>query len=430
MKKNALITGEELARAEAETLRYNQNQSSRLGSWFTDRVLEECEKRFGQDAVYFGGLKIFTTLDPVMQNAAQNASSIGIASLRKNTGLEDMEAALIAISPLSGAIVAHIGGTDYSRSQFDRAFDARRRPGSGFKPFLYYTALTQKNYTPATLALDSPITIKVPGSKDWAPENDNSLYYGQVILKFALAKSLNSVAARLVNAIGAEKVIEVARQFGVQSPLDNAPSIALGTSAVSPLEMASAFSIIAASGQYYQPYLIERIESPTGELLYEHFIASKNVADPGTIFLLLDMMKAVIDMGTARSVRSSGLTLPAAGKTGTTDDFTDSWFTGFTPNLCVSVWVGCDQEKPMKDRNGVGITGARGGLPIWIQFMKSALEGTSPRDFSQPPDINYIALNPFTGMPQEGDSSMVVALPASASLPDSPPELSGKYGFP
>lgn len=430
MERNGAITPEERVEAEAESLTYNQPKFLGRGRWFADRVIEECEKRFGRDAVYFGGLKIFTTLNPYLQEAAVKAVEAHLKTLRETTGSDEVQTALIAISPLSGAVKAHIGGADYNTSQFDRAFNAHRRPGSGFKPFLYYTSMQRLGYTPATLVLDSLVTIKVPGSKDWRVNNFDHQYQGPVILKLALSRSLNTVAARIVNTVGAENVTETAHKFGVLSPLKNNPAIALGTSGVPPLEMASAYSVIATGGEYYEPYIIERVESPRGEVLYEHFISGKRVADPQLIYLLLDMMKEVVDGGTAQLARWSGFRLPAAGKTGTTDDYCDSWFTGFTPTMCASVWVGYDLEKPLRNENGRGITGAQGGLPIWIDFMKTATEGAPPRDFSIPAGIKFISVNPFTGNPEDSEIALTVALPEWAKLPHTPAELSGRNGNP
>ena len=205
----------------------------------------------------------------------------------------------------------------------------------------------------------------------------------------------------------------------------------LGTSGVTVLEMASAYSVIAAGGEYFEPYFIERVESPRGETLYEHFISGKRVADPQSVYLLLEMMKETIDNGTARVARLSGFNIPAAGKTGTTDDYADAWFTGFTPTLCASAWVGYSaSERPLIDQNRRGITGASGGLPIWISFMKEVTSGEPPRDFAIPPGIEFRNVDPFTGYPSDAPGNMEVALPEGTKLPQTPVELSGRQGNP
>jgi penicillin-binding protein 1A len=410
MTRNGIISEFERTKAEAETLTFKSIDYLDRGGWFADKVLEECENRFGRDAIYYGGLKIYTTLEPAMQSAAENAVQKGMELLVDIIGSDSLQVALVASSPFNGAITALVGGRDYQTSQFDRATNACRRPGSGFKPFLYYTAMNNLGYNPSIVFLDSAITIDIPGQKPWSPENFEEQYFGRVILKFALAKSLNSVAVRLVLDTGAEAVVQTAHQFGIKSVLTPALSIALGTSGVTPLEIASAFSVIASGGQYFEPFCIERVETPWGEPLYEHFISGRQVARPELIYLLLDMMKEVLDGGTAISARNAGFRLPAGGKTGTTDDFCDSWFTGFTPALCASVWIGFDREFPMINKNGHGISGAQGALPVWVEFMKTVTEGEPTRDFTIPPGIKFITVNPFTGCPADSGTIMKVAI--------------------
>ncbi len=418
MRRHGFIDDEQFAQAEAESLQFRPSREAQGGSWYIDRVIERCEAKFGGEAVYFGGLKIFTTLDPAMQSAAEAAVSAGLEELRQRLGSDSVQAALIAVSPLSGAVKAHIGGDDYRSSPYDRAVTAGRLPGSGFKPFLYHTALSNLKMNPASLVLDSAVTIPIRGSSDWSPPNYSRTYRGPVILKYALAHSINTVAARLVRETGPEEVVETARRFGVKSPLNPVPSIALGTSDVSPIEMAAGFSVIASGGMYYEPYFIERIESPGGETLYEHFVTGKRVADPDLIYLLIDMMKEVMQSGTAVRTRWSGFTRPACGKTGTTDDHRDSWFTGFTPNLSASVWIGFDQRKLLLDTKGWGITGSDGALPLWIEFMKAATEGEPPRDFPIPPGIKFDTVGIYSGIPADSGEVMSVALPLETVLPD------------
>lgn len=416
MERNGVITSEERALAEAESLVYKPLRFMGTASWFADKVTVECEERFGRDAVYFGGLKIFTTLDPSLQDAAENAVETGIESLDQALNSDSVQVGFVAVSTLSGSVEAMVGGRDYRTSQFNRAVDAHRRPGSGFKPFVYYTAIKELNCNPATMTLDSAITIKVPGSGDWSPRNYDNKYFNRVIFKFALSRSLNSVAARIITETGTEAVAETARNFGVRSPLKAVPSISLGSSEVTPLDMVSAYAVIAAAGNYYDPYFIERVESPRGDVLYEHFVTGKRVADQESLYLLLDMMKEVLANGTGRSARAQGFTHPAAGKTGTTNDFYDSWFIGFTPTLCASVWVGYDMEKAMINRRGRGITGASGALPIWTTFMKSATEGEPPRDFPIPAGIKFASVNIHNGMLADVGEVMTVALPEETEL--------------
>jgi penicillin-binding protein 1A len=208
---------------------------------------------------------------------------------------------------------------------------------------------------------------------------------------------VNTVAAQLVSAVGPEAVIHTARRCGITSPLNPVYSVALGTFGVSPLEMAAAYATFASGGVRHPPYWIRRVEDVSGRVLEEHIITGERVLNESINFQLVDMMAGVIDNGTGNVVRRMGFALPAAGKTGTTNDYNDAWFTGFTPNLSTSVWVGFDRGQGMRDKNGAGITGGRGAAPIWAQFMKQATEGEPPRTFVAPPDIYFKKVNSETG---------------------------------
>jgi penicillin-binding protein 1A len=233
-----------------------------------------------------------------------------------------------------------------------------------------------------------------------------------MILKRALAHSVNSVAAQLVGRIGPKSVIDTARRCGIKSPLAPVPSVALGTSGVSPLEMAAAFASLATGGIQHEPFWIRRVEDSSGRILEERILSSRRTLDASIAFQVVDMMRAVIEEGTGATVRQLGFQLPAAGKTGTTDDFNDAWFTGFTPTLSVCVWVGFDRGMSMRDAQGRGITGARGAAPIWAEFMRRATEGEPRRDFAVPSDIRFVQVNPVNGQPAMpwGPRSMEVAL--------------------
>ena len=219
-----------------------------------------------------------------------------------------------------------------------------------------------------------------------------------MILKKALMHSVNSVAAQLVEKTGPEAVIETAHRCGIKSRLNNVFSVALGSSGVSPLEMASGFATFATGGIAHEPFWIRRVEDFRGRVLEEQIISGKRRLDAGISYQLVDMMRGVMDHGTGAITRRLGFKLPAAGKTGTTNDYRDAWFTGFTPNLCTSVWVGFDQNTVMRDKNKVGITGGRGAGPIWTDFMMKATAGEPPREFSLPDDIRFETVNPVNGL--------------------------------
>ena len=378
-------------------------------NYFLDLVLHDLEERYGPEVVYHGGLKVSTTLDPQLQFRAIESLQNGLTKLERlmgisegnetdeNQSLSQLQGALVAVECNSGAVKALLGGRDYSQSEFNRAVENNRLPGSGFKPFLYYAAFEKLGLNPASVFVDKPITIAVAGAPDWRPANFEREHEGPMILKQALVKSINSIAAQLVERTGPDAVIDAARRCGITSPLSPVYSVALGTSGVSPLEMATAFSTFATGGVQHEPFWIRRVEDPLGRVLEEHIVRGRRSLDPGIAYQVVDMMRGVLTTGTGRIVRQMGFDLPAAGKTGTSDDFRDSWFTGFTPTLSVSVWVGFDRGIRMRDANGVGITGGRGAAPIWADFMTKATDGEPAREFTVPSDIHFEVVDPVNG---------------------------------
>ena len=351
-----------------------------------------------------------TTLDPQLQSWAVNSVQSGLAKLdvtlgiassdseNLNGAMASLQGALVAIETNSGAVKALVGGRDYAQTEFNRAVQNNRLPGSGFKPFVYYTAFEKLQLNPSTVVVDEKLKIEVAGAPDWQPKNFRGTYAGPMILKRALMKSVNSVAARLVEQTGPGAVIDTARRSGVKSPLSSVYSVALGTSGVSPLEMASAFATFATGGIRHEPFWIRRVEDPLGRVLEERIVSGKRSLDASLAYQVVDMMSGVVNRGTGAVVRRMGFDLPAAGKTGTSDDYHDAWFTGFTPTLCVSVWVGYDRGVGMRDTNGRGITGARGAAPIWADFMLKATSGEPPREFAIPSDIRFKEVDPLTGL--------------------------------
>ena len=369
--------------------------------YFVNQVLEQIEKDYGKEFVHFGGLKILTTLDTHYQEVAFKSVRNHLEALKgrvaREPGAGPLQAALVAIENKSGAVRAMLGGRDYSYSQFNRAVSNNRLPGSSFKPFVYFTAMEELSYSPATVVKDEPLTIDIPGSKPWSPQNFDEEFAGNIVLKKALMKSINIISAKLVNEVGPEKVIRTARQFGIKSPLGKNLSLALGTSGVSPYEMASAYSVIANLGIYNEPYLIQHIEDFQGNRLYEHYYQGAQQFLPDSLYPLLNMMQGVIDRGTGRVVRRMGFRHPAGGKTGTTNDFKDAWFIGFTKDISTSVWVGFDNNEPMVSKSGKGLTGASAAAPIWEFFMQKVLEGKSPVNFPVPEKIKVATVDVQTG---------------------------------
>ncbi|OGR10918.1 MAG: carboxypeptidase [Desulfobacula sp. GWF2_41_7] len=404
---------------------HRQQSDSRTGSYFLDAMISELISKYGEDVVYHGGIRVYATIDTKLQSYAQQALKKGLENLDNMMGITDNgvdhpQGALVAIDTGSGAVKAMIGGRDYYESEFNRATKSRRQPGSGFKPFLYYTALKDLGFHPATVLTDKPVIIPVKGAAAWEPRNFSKTFTGQMILKKALTESVNTIAAQMVEKAGPDAVIRTARTCGIESPLQEVYSVALGTSNVTPYEMAAAYSVFATLGVMHEPFLFWRVEDAYGRILYEHIVQEKRVLDPSITYQLVDMMKSVIDIGSGKSIRALGFNRAAAGKTGTTDSFNDAWFTGFTPTLCTSVWTGFDKEKKLLDSHNVGITGGRGAAPIWADFMINALNSDPERDFPIPDNVHFEAVDTVTGCaPEEstgGRERMMVPLKTEQQL--------------
>ncbi len=409
---NRMVTVGAITKAEAENAFESPislqpySGGARTGSYFLDAVIHQLEETYGPEVVYHGGLKITTTLNPQLQRFAAGSIKDGLQNLDGVMGLgaghlndnnHRPQGALVAIEVNSGAVQALVGGRDYAASEYNRALQNQRLPGSGFKPFLYYTAFEKLDLHPASVFEDRPIRIPVAGSADWQPQNFSREFEGQMILKKAFIHSVNTIAAQLVQLAEPGSVVTSARKFGITSPLAPVYSIGLGTSGVSPLEMASAFAAFATGGIRHEPFFIWRVEDAFGRVLEEHIVSGKKLLDPACVYQVIDMMRGVVDSGTGRIIRQMGFNLPAAGKTGTTNQYKDAWFTGFTPSLAASVWIGYDRDKGLRDANRAGITGGRGAAPIWADFMLKATAGESTREFSIPPNIRFENVDVTTG---------------------------------
>lgn len=443
MWKEGFITADEKVQALLSSLDLLAPKSySNPNLYFVDFVIRKLEKDYGKEFVHFGGLKIYTTLDSRQQLLAKKAAISHLealeAEMSKRESKEPLQVALVCVENKSGAVRAMMGGKSYSHSQFNRAISNNRLPGSSFKPFVYLTAMMELGYSPATVVRDEPVIIDIPGGQPWEPKNFGKVFAGDIILKKALMKSLNVISAKLMQAVGPEKVIETARRFGIKSPLGKNYSLALGTSGISPLEMASAYSVIANLGIYNEPYFIEKIEDFHGNQLYEHFYQGIQRFPQKVIYPLLDMMKGVVDAGTARGVRRMGFRHPAAGKTGTTNDFKDAWFNGVTKDFAVSVWVGYDNNEPMLDKRGRGLTGGRAAAPIWVFFLQKVLQGKNKVKFPVPTGIKFETVDVRTGrladelsletmsvaVKEELDLSPLLEMPEIPEMPEQDDEIS------
>jgi len=413
MVSNGYITDEQMQLAIEEELILNKTKKTSVKyPYFVDYVLAKTEKLFGKDPLYFGGLKIYTTLNRKLQEVAQKSVQERTKWVENIIKKDDyvIQGAAVGVEPKTGFVKFMVGGRDYFESPYNRAIAANRQPGSGFKPFLYYTAIEKLHYTPATVIRDEEVTFKIKGAQDWTPQNYEKEFFGDIILKKALMKSINVVSAKLIDAVGPEALVKNARKFGIKSPLKPHYSLALGSASVSPLEMATAYAVFASEGLYAEPIVIKRIESFNGDVLLENVSRPKRVFPRETIYMVIDMMKGVIEGGTGVSAKRYGLKVPAAGKTGTSNNFVDSWFNGYTPGLSISAWIGDEKNKPMFFAPGKGITGATGALPVWAKIMAAATINNPYKDFPIPEGIRFETVNIRTGIPQELSTSNSPAL--------------------
>jgi penicillin-binding protein 1A len=305
----------------------------------------------------------------------------------------ELEGALLALDPRDGAIKSMIGGYNFERSKFNRATQAKRQPGSAFKPFIYATAF-DRGLTPSTVINDSPISFhtRVGGELvEWSPRNFDRKFHGPTTLRHALENSINVVTVKLLQQVGVDPVIKLAHQVGIESELRREVALALGVSEVTLLELVSAYGVFANMGVRAEPFTIRKITDSQGRILEQHLTEPQEVMRPETAFVLVDVMKGVIERGTGAKAKILGR--PLAGKTGTTDDATDLWFVGFSPSLVAGVWLGYDVKRSL----GSAETGGRLALPLWIAFMQKALAGTEPEDFPVPEGVVPVPVNHQTG---------------------------------
>ncbi|MFP6664957.1 MAG: PBP1A family penicillin-binding protein [Deltaproteobacteria bacterium] len=305
----------------------------------------------------------------------------------------DTQGALVAMAPASGDVKALIGGRNHRDSEFDRAIQSRRQPGSAFKP-LIFAAAVDHGYTPSSIIDDSPVTFDDLPGKPWSPKNFSKRFYGPTTLRKALTQSRNVVAVKLVHAMGLPYLLDYLPNFGFERRFAANLSISLGTGQTSLLEMVRAYGVFAEGGTLVEPRFITRIIDQHGNILEERPPRRRATLRPETAYIVTRMMRGVMERGTGRRAR---IGRPAAGKTGTTNDLRDAWFLGFTPDLIAGVWVGYDRDKTL----GPHETGGRVAAPIWKDFMSHALAGTPVSDFVVPANIVLVAINPETGRPAE-----------------------------
>jgi penicillin-binding protein 1A len=349
-----------------------------IDPYFTTYVIAQIEHMFGSTAVSQGGLQVYTTVDPKLETEAQEAVTWGVKTALAE-GVNAHEAALVSIRPSTGEIVAMIGGANFSLSnQFNRAWQARRQPGSSFKAYVY-TAAIDSGMSPSTIVQDTPIQYPMGDGTMWTPQDDDFRFMGAITLRQALAFSRNVAAVKVAQQVGLDRIIEYAHNMGVQSPLDANLSLALGSSVVTVLDQASGYQTLANQGVHIAPTALRLVKDALGNSVYDdQYPQQTEVVSAGTAYLMTSMLEDVIAYGTGTN---ANIGRPAAGKTGTTSDFRDAWFVGYTPDLVTAVWLGNDDYSRMYESYG-------GNIParIWARYMRAALKGVPPHDFPVPTD--------------------------------------------
>jgi penicillin-binding protein 1A len=512
MREAGFISGDEYEEALAQPLQFRRPAAEQVGQYFIEYVRQHLMNRFGETAVYKGGLDVFTTLNVDLQKLAEETLRLGLRQLDKRQGwrgplgsqaldatvektvaagmelktgdllrgvvtkvgkdhvmvraggvegrlaFDDMawakrrlkgrdvtkdfvtiaavrsllkpgdvievgvkkaegaavqfvleqtpsvEGALVAIDPRNGAIRAMVGGYDFSRSEYNRAVLAHRQPGSAFKPVIYATAV-QEGMAPATILVDAPVVYEQADDpeKTWKPENYEHKFYGAISMREALIHSRNAATVRLLEKVGVGDVIDFARTIGITSPLNRDLSLALGSSGVTLLELTSAYGVFANQGMRVEPFSISTVQDHNGEVLEQSIAEPRQIVSKEVSYLLTNMLEDVIQRGTGQLARV--IDRPVAGKTGTTNEFTDAWFIGYTPNLVVGVWVGFDDIRTLGDRE----SGAHAALPIWTVFMRQALQQLPVMPFEIPDAIQFVRVDPATGLllPEDAGQGMV-----------------------
>ncbi|WP_064200365.1 transglycosylase domain-containing protein [Brevibacillus brevis] len=389
MERDNLLTSKEAEQAYAEPIKLKQRANDKVtepAPYFRDYIATLVKNKYGIDEEKFihGGLKIHTTLDPVVQKKAED---IVASVLPKNN--PNLQVALVAMDPATGYIKAMVGGRDYKVSQFNRVL-GKRQPGSSFKPIMYLSAL-QNGYTPLTLMKSEPTVFTYDNNKQYIPGNFGGKYPNALInMREAIKTSDNIYAVKTIDFLGPQKVVDQAKQLGITSSMQAVPSLALGTSPVSPLELNAAYAAIVNKGQVVKPIAITSIEDSEGNLLVEEKPEKTQVADPVASALLVNMMQSVFEQGGTGYRVAGEMNRPVAGKTGSTDY--DAWLSGFTPQLVSTVWVGYDKNQKVDDVKEGYLS-----KKIWAQFMESALKGQPPALFDMPAGVVSVYIDPASG---------------------------------
>jgi penicillin-binding protein 1A len=405
MVEEGFISQGESIKASQSSLKIKSKQNSfnEKAPYFVENVRKYIEEKYGKEALYKNGLQVYTTVDLEMQRIAEEAVELGLKEIEKRQKYPStnmplaLEGSLVCFDLETGYIKAMVGGRDFKKSQFNRATQARRQTGSAFKPIVYASAL-DKGYTPASLIVDSPIVFEWEHKK-WKPKNFGEKFSGQITFRNALTHSVNVVTVKIAQDIGVDYIRDYTKKLGISSPLQNDLSMALGSSSISLFELTKAYAVFANQGNSFRPILIKKILDRDGNLLEEKpsLFYSKESPDeeriltPQTAYIMTYLLEGVVQNGTGWKAKA--LKRPVAAKTGTTDQFFDAWFIGYTPEFITGVWVGFDDERSLGDNE----TGSRAASPIWVNFMSKVMKDKPIQDFPVPEGIEFMKIDPRTG---------------------------------
>lgn len=393
----AITASEAESAAAAEVTLRRELGQPRFGEYYRHRVIRELTERFGEDLVWNGGLRVYTTADPAIQRAADRALAAGLTAIEQRRGFAApahgdpdayvdgrpvyLQGTFVAIDPRNGHVRALVGGRNFDDSTWDRAVDARRQAGSAYKPFVFAAAI-EAGASPATIVTNLDAHTRVAGGA-WRPDEAHGQASGDAMsMRDALRVSNNRAAVRVLNTVGIQNAVRYATRLGLAPP-PAVPSLVLGSGEVTLLSMTTAYGAFANGGLVHAPVFIRRVEDRDGRVLWEHAATPTRAISESTAFLVADMLADVVNRGTAARARTDGFSLPAAGKTGTTDDYRDAWFVGFTPTLVAGVWAGFDEPRTIVP--GGYATGLV--VPIWTRFMRDATSGQPARWLTQPDDV-------------------------------------------
>lgn len=405
MVEEGLISYGESLRALQTPIKIRGKQTSPIerAPHFMEHVRRYVEDKYGKDGLYKSGLQVYTTIDLTTQSIAQEAIESGLREVEKRQKYpfgepsSSIEGALICFDLETGYIKAMVGGKNFKKSQFNRSTQAIRQTGSAFKPVVFASAL-DKGYTPASIVVDSPIVFEF-GNQKWRPKNYDEKFYGPTTLRNALAHSINVVTVKIARDIGIDYIRDYARNLGISSSLHPHLAMALGSSSLSLYELTKAYAVFAHQGKFFKPIFIQKILDRDGNLLEENLPLyypkergeEKQAISPQTAYLMTNLLESAVQSGTGW--RAKALGRPVAAKTGTTDQFFDAWFIGYTPELIAGIWVGFDEDKSL----GENETGARAASPIWVSFMSRVLKDKEVKDFPVPEGIEFMKIDPKTG---------------------------------